>query len=212
RFFRAFNAGFTDTTDRYLDAVKFLIGRKWIAGAGLAVVFVAVFIWTRNSPTGFIPTEDQGFIVYSVNLPPGASLVRTQKVMVKIDDILADIEAIERRASIAGLNIVANANSSNYGVGFIRMKPHGERGAVDNIQQVMGLINQRLSTIKEASVFLFEFPTVQGFGNTSGFEFIIQDRTGGDLNKLAQTAYGFIGELMKREEIAYAFTTFNTGN
>src|SRR5690606_21205819 len=117
-----------------------------------------------------------------------------------------------RRASIAGLNIVANANSSNYGVGFIRMKPHGERGAVDNIQQVMGLINQRLSTIKEASVFLFEFPTVQGFGNTSGFEFIIQDRTGGDLNKLAQTAYGFIGELMKREEIAYALTTFNTGN
>lgn len=212
RFFRAFNAGFTATTDRYLDAVKFLISRKWIAGAGLAVVFVAVFIWTRNSPTGFIPTEDQGFIVYSVNLPPGASLDRTQKVMEKIDDILADIEAIERRASIAGLNIVANANSSNYGVGFIRMKPHGERGAVDNIQQVMGLINQRLSTIKEASVFLFEFPTVQGFGNTSGFEFIIQDRTGGDLNKLAQTAYGFIGELMKREEIAYAFTTFNTGN
>lgn len=212
RFFRAFNAGFTATTNRYLDAVKFLIRRKWIAGAGLALVLVTVFIWTRNSPTGFIPTEDQGFIVYSVNLPPGASLDRTQKVMEKIDRILSGVEAIERRASITGLNIVANANSSNYGVGFIRMKPHGERGPVNNIEEVMGLINQKLSVIKEASVFLFQFPTVQGFGNTSGFEFIIQDRTGGDLNKLAQTAYGFIGELMKREEIAYAFTTFNTGN
>jgi HAE1 family hydrophobic/amphiphilic exporter-1 len=213
RFFKAFNAGFTATTNRYLDAVKFLISRKWIAGAGLAVVFVAVFIWTRNSPTGFIPTEDQGFIVYSVNLPPGASLDRTQKVMEKIDKILADVEAIERRASIAGLNIVANANSSNYGVGFIRMKPHGERGPVNKIDEVMGVINQRLSVIKEANIFLFQFPTVQGFGNTSGFEFIIQDRTGSDdLNKLAQTAYGFIGELMKREEIAYAFTTFSTGN
>src|SRR5690606_8883013 len=52
RFFNAFNAGFTATTNRYLDAVKFLVRRKWIAGAGLAVVFVAVFIWTRNSPTG----------------------------------------------------------------------------------------------------------------------------------------------------------------
>ncbi|MFO7256912.1 MAG: efflux RND transporter permease subunit [Bacteroidota bacterium] len=213
RFFKAFNAGFTATTNRYLDAVRFLISRKWIAGAGLAVVLVAVVIWTRNSPTGFIPTEDQGFIVYSVNLPPGASLDRTQKVMEKIDKILADVEAIERRASIAGLNIVANANSSNYGVGFIRMKPHGERGPVNNIEEVMGLINQRLSVIKEANIFLFQFPTVQGFGNTSGFEFIIQDRTGtDDLNKLAQTAYGFIGELMKREEIAYAFTTFSTGN
>lgn len=212
RFFNAFNAGFTATTNRYLDAVKFLVRRKWIAGAGLAVVFVAVFIWTRNSPTGFIPTEDQGFIVYSVNLPPGASLDRTQKVMEKIDRILSDVEAVERRASIAGLNIVANANSSNYGVGFIRMKPHGERGPVNNIEEVMGLINQKLSVIKEANIFLFQFPTVQGFGNTSGFEFIIQDRTGGDLDKLAQTAYGFIGELMKREEIAYAFTTFNTGN
>jgi HAE1 family hydrophobic/amphiphilic exporter-1 len=213
RFFRAFNAGFTATTNRYLDAVKFLIRRKWIAGAGLAVVLVATLIWTRNSPTGFIPTEDQGFIVYSVNLPPGASLDRTQKVMEKIDRILADVEAVERRASIAGLNIVANANSSNFGVGFIRMKPHGERGPVNNIEEVMALINQKLSVIKEASVFLFQFPTVQGFGNTSGFEFIIQDRTGeGDLNKLAQTAYGFIGELMNREEIAYAFTTFNTGN
>ena len=76
----------------------------------------------------------------------------------------------------------------------------------------MGVINQKLSVIKEASIFLFQFPTVQGFGNTSGFEFILQDRTGGPLDKLAGTAYGFIGELMQRKEIAYAFTTFNTGN
>jgi HAE1 family hydrophobic/amphiphilic exporter-1 len=92
------------------------------------------------------------------------------------------------------------------------MKPPGKRGAVNNISDVMGVVNQKLSVIKEASIFLFQFPTVQGFGNTSGFEFILQDRTGGALDKLGNTAYGFIGELMKRKEIAYAFTTFNTGN
>ncbi|HEY4653267.1 MAG TPA: efflux RND transporter permease subunit [Cyclobacteriaceae bacterium] len=212
RFFKAFNAGFSATTDRYVSAVKFLINRKWIAVGGLALVLAVTVLMAGNSPTGFIPTEDQGFIVYSVNLPPGASLDRTQKVMDKIDTILGGVEAVERRASITGLNIVANANSSNYGVGFIRMKPHGARGPVNNINAIIGLINQKLSVIKEASIFLFQFPTVQGFGNTSGFEFIIQDRTGGPLDKLAQTSYGFIGELMKREEIAYAFTTFNTGN
>ena len=74
------------------------------------------------------------------------------------------------------------------------------------------MINQKLSVIKDASIFLFQFPTVQGFGNTSGFEFILQDRTGGSLDKLAGTAYGVIGQLMQQKEIAYAFTTFNTAN
>lgn len=212
RFFSAFNAGFSATTARYKKSISFLIARKWIAIAGLIIVSLATFWMMRKAPTGFIPTEDQGFIVYSVNLPPGASLDRTQHVMNKIDSILNGVEAVERRGAVTGLNIVANANSSNYAVGFIRMKPHGKRGAVNNINGVMGILNEKLSAIKEASIFLFIYPTVQGFGNTSGFEFILQDRTGGPLDKLGATAYGFIGQLMQRKEIAYAFTTFNTGN
>src|SRR5690606_23404234 len=100
RFFKAFNAGFAATPGRYVQAVKFLIRQKWIAAGGLATVIIVTFIWASNSPTGFIPTEDQGFIVYSVNLPPGASLDRTQKVMARIDNILGEVEAVERRASI----------------------------------------------------------------------------------------------------------------
>jgi HAE1 family hydrophobic/amphiphilic exporter-1 len=170
-------------------------------------------VWiSTTTPTGFIPTEYQGFIVFSVNLPPGASLDRTQKVMDKIDRLLSEVEAVERRGAVTGLNIVANANSSNYAVGFIRMKPVEERGPVKNIDHVTGVIYQKLSVIKEASIFLFTFPTVQGFGNTSGFEFILQDRSGGPLDKLSVTAQNFIGELMKRPEIGYAFTTFHTGN
>ena len=212
RFFGAFNAGFQATTGRYKRSIDFLIKRRWIAIGGLALVTLTAFWMMRKSPTGFIPTEDQGFIIFSVTLPPGASLDRTQRVMDKIDYLLNDVDAIERRGAVTGLNIVANATSSNYGVGFIRMKPPGKRGAVNKVEDVMGVINQKLSVIKEASVFLFQFPTVQGFGNTSGFEFILQDRSGGPLDKLAATAYGFIGELMKRKEIAYAFTTFSTGN
>lgn len=212
RFFHAFNRGFTATTGRYKRSIQFLIRRKWIAIAGLVVIALTTVWFTKKTPTSFIPTEDQGFIIFSVSLPPGASLDRTQKVMNRIDSLLGGVEAVERRGAVTGLNIVANANSSNYGVGFIRMKPPGKRGPVDKVEEVMGVINQRLSVITDASVFLFQFPTVQGFGNTSGFEFILQDRTGGPLDKLAGTAYGLIGELMQRKEIAYAFTTFNTGN
>lgn len=212
RFFSGFNAGFNATTKKYTNAIRYLFRHKWIAVSGLVLITAVTFWMMKKAPTGFIPTEDQGFIVFSVNLPPGASLDRTQHVMNKVDSLLSEVEAVERRATITGLNILANANSSNYGVGFIRMKHPGERGAVNSVEGVMGIINEKLSVIKEASIFLFQFPTVQGFGNTSGFEFILQDRTGGQLDKLGATAYGMIGELMQREEIAYAFTTFSTGN
>jgi len=212
RFFNAFNAGFRATTNRYKQSINFLAKTKWIAILGLLIVAAVTVFFMKKTPTGFIPTEDQGFIVYSVNLPPGASLDRTQKVMDKIDKLLTEVPAVERRGEVTGLNFIANANSSNYAIGFIRMKPHGQRGPVDNIDGVIGVLNQKLSVITEASVFLFVFPTVQGFGNTSGFEFILQDRTGGSLDKLGGTAYGFIGQLFQRPEIAYAFTTFSTGN
>ncbi len=212
RFFTSFNAGFNATAERYQKSIQFLINRKWLAIGGLVVVTLATIWLVRTTPTGFIPTEDQGFIVYSVNLPPGASLDRTQKVMEKIDALVKEVEAVDKRGAVTGLNFIANANSSNYAIGFIRMKPPGERGAVSNIDAVTGLLYQKLSVIKEASVFLFVFPTVQGFGNTSGFEFILQDRTGGELNKLSATAQTLIGALMQRQEVAFAFTTFHTGN
>jgi HAE1 family hydrophobic/amphiphilic exporter-1 len=212
RFSDGFNAGFKSMTNKYKSSIQFLFRRKWIAIGGLLIVAGATFYMMKKAPTGFIPTEDQGFIVYSVNLPPGASLDRTQKVMDRIDQILSEMPAVDKRGAVTGLNFIANANSSNYAIGFIRMKPHDERGPVKDINAVIGVLGQKFSAITEADVYPFVYPTVQGFGNTSGFELIIQDRTGGPLDKLGGTAWGFIGELMKRPEVAYAYTTFNTGN
>lgn len=212
RFFSAFNAGFKATTNRYKSSLTFLIGRKWIAISALVLIAAVTIFLVRKTPTGFIPTEDQGFIICSVSLPPGSSLDRTQKVMDKMDKILAKEPAVERRGAVVGMNIVASANSSNYGVCFIRLKPVDERGAVKDIQGLMGVLNQKFSVIKGANIFMFVFPTVQGFGNTSGFELVLQDRSNGALDKMNGVANGFIGELMKRKEIMYAFTTFNTNN
>jgi HAE1 family hydrophobic/amphiphilic exporter-1 len=212
RFFHGFNAGFRATTNRYGQSIKYLTRHKWIALVALVAIVGTTYWMMKKAPTGFIPTEDQGFILFSLNLPPGASLDRTQKVMDRVDSLLGQVEAIERRGAVTGLNFIANASASNYGIGFIHMKPPGKRGAVSKVDDVMGVINQKLSVIKDAQVFLFQFPTVQGFGNTSGFEFILQDRTGGPLDKLQGTAYGLIGALMQRKEVGYAFTTFSTGN
>ncbi|HZK63869.1 MAG TPA: efflux RND transporter permease subunit, partial [Puia sp.] len=105
RFGDAFNAGFKSTTLRYSHAVGFLIRRKWIALLGLAVVVLAM-IWMMNStPSGFIPTEDQSFVLMSLNLPPGASLDRTEAVTKKVDSLLSTVQAIARRGIVNGLNI-----------------------------------------------------------------------------------------------------------
>lgn len=212
RFFTAFNAGFNVMTAKYTRSLQFLVRRKWWALAGLALVTVATVWMVRKTPTGFIPTEDQGFIVYSVSMPAGSSLERTKKVVSKVEGIMKRFEAVNHYLSVSGLNILTNSISSSYAVGFVKMKPYEDRGQVKNIQEVMGAMQAQLASIKEANIFLFNMPTVPGFSNMDGFEVILQDRTGGSLDKLSNVAYGFIGELMKRKEIAFAFTTFNNGN
>jgi len=212
RFFAAFNTGFNAMTNKYSKSLQFLIKRKWITIAGLAIIGVATVWMMRKTPTGFIPTEDQGFAVYAVTMPPGSSLERTRQVVDKVEKIMKNMEATHNYLSVSGFNFLSNSSSATSGVGFVKMKPYKERGKVKDMNAIMGMMQAQLAGIPEASVFVFSMPTVPGFSNVAGFEMILQDRTGGPLDKLGNTAYGFIGELMKRKEIAFAFTTFNAGH
>jgi len=212
RFGNAFNAGFKATTHRYASVVKFLIRNKAVGLLGLAII-LGLTIWeVKRTPTGFIPTEDQNFIFLSLNLPPASSVNRTDVVLKKADSLLSTIQQVDRRGAISGLNILSGTNSSNYGVGFIKLKPQTDRVPRKSIDQIVEEVSQKLSVIKEAQFFVLTPPTVQGFGNTSGFEVIVQDRNGGPLNKLSDVANGFIAELSKRKEIASVFTSFNNNN
>jgi HAE1 family hydrophobic/amphiphilic exporter-1 len=212
RFFGAFNTGFNAMTNKYVNSLRFLVRRKWIAIGGLALITAVTVFLVRRTPTGFIPTEDNGFVVYSVTMPPGASLVRTREVVGKVETIMKNLESVNSYLSVSGFNIITASNSSAYGVGFVKLKPFQERGKIKDLKSVMGMMQGALAGIPEANIFMFNMPTVPGFSNVDGFEVILQDRSAGSLDKLAGTAYGFIGELMKRPEIAFAFTTFNAGN
>ncbi len=212
RFFAAFNTGFTAMTNKYSHSLQFLIKHKWITICGLMIIGAATFFMMRKTPTGFIPTEDQGFAVYAVTMPPGSSLERTRQVVDKVEKIMKNMEATHNYLSVSGFNFLSNSSSSTSGVGFVKMKPYKDRGKVKDMNAIMGMMQQQLFGIPEASVFVFSMPTVPGFSNVAGFEMILQDRSNGPLDKLATTAYGLIGELMKRKEIAFAFTTFNTGH
>ncbi|MDP9042708.1 MAG: efflux RND transporter permease subunit, partial [Bacteroidota bacterium] len=213
RFGNAFNAGFKLTTERYMGAIQFLIRRKWVGLLGLAVIILLTIWEVRKTPTGFIPAEDQNFLMLSVNLPPASSLDRTNAVEKKVDSILSTVQAIDKRGSLSGLNLFGGfINTSNFGVSFVKLKEQKDRNPSMSIQQVQGLLYQKMSVIKEAGVFILMPPTVQGFGNTSGFEVIVQDRTGGSIEKLNGVTNTFAAALMKRKEIAGAFSFYYTGN
>jgi len=209
RLFTAFNTAFAVFTDRYVAALRLLAGRKGLAIASVALVVVAG-VWLMNrTPSSFIPTEDDSFITYSLAMPPGASLSRTNAALAKADSILKNREAIAGMTTVSGYNAIDASASSAFAVGYINLKPIAERGKIRNINAIMDTIRQDLSQITEASFSVFPRPTIQGFGDFSGLEFVLQDRMGGSMWDFGMVADTFMRELEKRPEIASANTTFN---
>src|SRR6185436_10397894 len=124
RFYAGFNAGFNGMTDRYIRSLKFLVRRKWVAVAALVLITAGAFYMAKKTPTGFIPTEDQGFVLFAVNTPPGSSLERTHQATLQIDSIIKQDPAYSHLYVIDGLNFLSNANASPYAAGFMRLKDY----------------------------------------------------------------------------------------
>lgn len=208
RFALAFNAGFNNMTNRYAKGVRFLIGRKWIAG-GLIVAVIGVAGWLMSStPKSFVPMEDDGFFMYTLSMPPGTALTKTTEVSNKINDILKGVEAVQENTSITGYNLLSNSAGPAYAMGFVKLKPKKERGEVQDIQEVVDMTNAKLGVIKEGSVMTFRMPPVEGYGMTNDAEIVLQDRMGRDPQVLKAKADELIGQLMKVPEVAFAYTMF----
>ncbi|MBB6372004.1 efflux RND transporter permease subunit [Chryseobacterium shigense] len=212
KFFNAFNVAFNNMTRKYIYSLKFLIKNKWVAVGGLALIIAGSIFLIKKAPTGFIPTEDQGFVLYAVNTAPGSSLNRTNRATEQIDKIVKSEKAMNHLWVADGMNFITNANASPYSAGFIKLKDYKDRGEMKDPDQIAATLTGKVSQVKDANAFFFNFPTVQGFGNVSGFEFMLQDKTNGSFEQLGTTTQAFIGELMKRPEIAFAFTTYAAGN
>lgn len=208
RFAVAFNAGFNNMTNRYAKGVRFLIGRKWIAG-GLIIAVIGVAGWLMSStPKSFVPMEDDGFFMYTLSMPPGTALTKTTEVSNKINDILKGVEAVQENTSITGYNLLSNSAGPAYAMGFVKLKPKKERGEVQDIQEVVDMASAKLGVIKEGSVMTFRMPPVEGYGMTNDAEIVLQDRMGRDPQVLKAKADELIGQLMQVPEVAFAYTMF----
>jgi HAE1 family hydrophobic/amphiphilic exporter-1 len=147
----------------------------------------------------------------NVQLPPGASLARTSEVLKTVEQILKKQHAIESYQTIGGYGVVTNTYQSNYGTIFARLKPWDERHAdAEKVRGVMAELQKEFAGIPEAVIFPFNIPTLSGFGAASGFNFLIQDRTGSmTIDQLGDNARKFIAAARQRPELGNVFTSFD---
>lgn len=211
RFYDTFNAGFNAATNRYKNAVFFLIKRKWLAIFGLFIVGAATIFMAKNTPQAFIPTEDQSFVMTALTMPPGTSLERTKAVTAQISKKLSKFESVYFNAIVNGSNLLANTVSPSYAASYTILKQPSERGSVRDINAIMDSIKIVFDAMPEGNSFTFAMPTVPGFGNVDALDVVLKDNTGGAIDKLSNVNRNFMKSLRQRKEIAAVFTSFNAG-
>lgn len=204
-----FNNWFDYVTVRYVNGVKKIIKHKWIALAGLIVIYgLTIFLFTTTS-RGFIPSEDDSFLSFSLAMPPGSSLYRTTTALKKADSIIQQHPAVLSVNSVSGYNVIDATNSPSFAMGYINLKIKKERGKIKDINEVIEDLRKQLQVVERAKINVFSKPTVQGFGDFSGVEFVLQDREEGDFTNFNQIANDFIIHLNHQKEIVNAFTSFD---
>ena len=208
RFHIAFNAAYDVTLKKYERGITFFIRRKFLSFA-IVIATIVVMIFLMNiTPTGLVPNEDTGTIFAVVDMAPGTAQERTEAVMEQVDSLVAANPAVKSRTQVTGYSFLAGQGNS-YGTLIIKLKDWKERGKGEDANTVIGtLYMQAQSLIKDARVLLFAPPMIPGYSVTNGFEFNLQDKTGGDLNTCYEVAQEFLGKLKERPEIATAQTSF----
>jgi HAE1 family hydrophobic/amphiphilic exporter-1 len=211
KFFSGFNRWFEKVTNSYAHGVGTWIKRTPLVLIFLLCLFVALGFLFKAKPTGFIPSEDQGYLFVTYELPEGTSITRNIETLHKIIAELSDVKAIKNTGAVAGLNAVSSSNKSNVGTIFVLLKPWSERkGKEGQFSQVVADVNARMSKIREANVMAIAPPAISGLGSTGGFTFELQKREStDDIKAFEKVSNDFLAALHKRPEIGMAYSFFN---
>jgi hydrophobe/amphiphile efflux-1 (HAE1) family protein len=213
--------GAFDRFNRGFDRLSFGYGnvtRRLVRGTGIVLVMYAGLIGVAGvefakTPTGFIPEQDQGYLINLVQLPPGSTLDRTEKVVRRGIDIILGTKGIEHVAPFAGLDATTFTVASNAATifsGLPSLYNHDLPGVTANT--VIADLRQRLSVIKDANVVTIPPPPVQGLGNSGGFKMMLEDRAGLGSEALFKAARTLVAAANKDANLAGVFTLFNAGS
>jgi multidrug efflux pump len=210
--FRVFNRGFDWTARRYIGGVAFFLRHAVVALVLIVLMLGATWWLFERVPGALVPAEDQGYNFLVTILPPAASLDRTVQVTAKVSEGVIRNPAVADVITIAGYDFLSGAQKTNAGVSFVSLKDWSQRTDprldARNLPQAFAALN---AGIRDGIVIAFNPPPIPGLSTTGGFEFFLQDRSGGSLESLAQAAQSVVEAANRRPELSGVSTTFTTG-
>lgn len=208
KFFKGFNRWYDGVEGGYKRLLGRVAARRMVTVSVLVAFCLATWGVGAVLPSGFIPTEDQGMIYVNVTTPPGATVERTEKVLDDVEKVASGMEPVENVTTLAGYSLVSEVAGASYGMGMINLKAWDKRSA--SVSDLIQQLEQKTSHIQDAKIEFFAPPTVPGFGNASGFELRLLDKTGsGNLQQTAGVARKLLDSLKASPVLGNAFTNFD---
>ena len=196
---------FNTLLNHYADMVRWLLNRKWLVAASVAVAVVLMVVLFKLVPTGFVPNEDMGNLFVEINTPSGYTMEKTREVMNRVSDQIQELPAVESVGGVVGVG--AGSNGAEI---FVQLKPWKQRKGYENSSTgVMEQINEILAEEHEAQSFAMEPGMIEGYGGGGGFEFSVQDHNGMDVRTLKAITDRFVEKLQERPEIGDIYSNYD---
>src|SRR5712671_1372483 len=212
RLFGAFNRLFERATHGYVNMSHALIRKSVIAVLMLVGFAVAAGFLGYRLPTSFLPTEDYGYMYVNVQLPPAASMERTDQALKKVEAILAKTTGVQYYTTVSGFSNLSRVSASYQGFFFVALKPWAQRSKPElQVDGIVAALNKQMAAeVPEANCIALTPPAIPGLGSAGGFSMYIQDRSGGTVQFLDQNVQKFLEAARKRPELAGVTSQFNS--
>ena len=209
RFFDWFNRVFARATNGYVKVAGGLVRKSAVAFIVLVMCGVLAGFFGSKLPSSFLPDEDQGYMFLNLQLPQAASLQRTEATATQIEEMLAKTPGVQSTASVIGFSLLSLTRSSYNAFFFVTLKEWKDRKSrEEQYQFIRQSINRKLAALPQGIAFSFSPPAIPGVGTSGGFTFILEDRSGKDVQFLADNLGKFLAAARKRPELATVNTTF----
>jgi HAE1 family hydrophobic/amphiphilic exporter-1 len=209
KFFEWFNRVFERASNGYVRLSGGLIRKSALALVLIVAFGLAGVFFGGRVPSSFLPDEDQGYVYINMDLPNAASLERTSAAARQVEQILANTPGVEYTTSVVGFSLLSFVRTTYNGFFFVTLKPWSDRKTrAEQFQEIKVRLNQQLSKLPQGTAFSFSPPAIPGVGTSGGFQFVLEDRAGRDVQFLANNLDKFLAAARKRPEIGSISTSF----
>ena len=201
------------TRDRYAMGVRRLLPFSLVGLVVVALAGAGIFVLGGVTPSGFLPSEDQGGFFVSAQLPDGASVARTSEVLRTLERKIAPLPGVQDIFSIVGFSILDAAQEANTGFIFVRLKPFADRTTAQlDVNAVIGRVFGVGAQVRQANVIAFNLPPIIGLSTAGGFTYMLEGLSGQDPQQLSSTMGGLIGSANANPKLSRVFSTFTASN